>query len=1015
MKNITYISAGAGSGKTTRIIKELVTAINSGVQPSQIIMTTFTRAAAQEMRERAKQKLLELGQPDKANEMDAAMIGTIHSVCLSFLQKYWYLAGISPETQQMDENDFKLYVDRSLFENVSEKDMQDFERWRKVLDLKKNDGTSTKPYVNYWRDWLRTMVDKVRYYHIDDLTESRERSIQEIEDVWSRNGFNREEYERCLVVIKQKLDQNIYNKNGTENNNVQTRLDGLLTFNPIQSQGKTPFTPITCIKDEYPAWAAAITKAAFSDEAKEAMIAIVNKLFDVLGAWKEEYAVYKKQKKMLDFNDMEVEFCRLLEHEEVKKELEQYKLVLVDEFQDCNPMQVDIFKHISDFVGRSIWVGDPKQAIYGFRGTDTALVKEVSDRIIDKENGCIRDTLHDNHRSRHALVEHVNRIFLQVFDKAPFSLAEGEIKLDPKRADVLSEQKYLDEWSIKKKGNSLDFSNLAHEIYELVDGEKKVCVQPKGTEATRPAQYGDIAILVRKNSTIAKIANALRAQGVPFFAPEAKDANATPIEEVLLMALMQYHLSAKYRSHLRADILHLMKNIATDELVDDYFSQISVSVGEDGKRKYDGKAEWKQDDELIQQIDAISKEYYAKPVYETMCTFVDRLNLYVLVAQWGDAEIRRSNISGLLRLAKTYDDHCKILEISNPTYADFAKYMEEADAKTDLNMTSNSVKILTMHKSKGLEWPIVVYYDKDNSFTDDDSIISKEFFGIREQRKDDRTYWLRVFPSAGCDSTMSPMLMTEPYFGASKIRICADEERLRYVSLTRARDMLITVAIAKEAPVYEQQDGTQKYQSIDTQKTHRDGSELMYVINPSKAKRPKTDYKTKTVEARRIPLHADEQLTGMFAIGTCIHNIYAAYNPVKGKEASIRMAQTIIDSYSQEVRTAIRAEEVIEAIESLYAYLTKTYGAPTATKHELPFAHLSENGQLVHGEMDLLWYTKDGVVLVDYKNTKKEEPNPEEYMGQLAAYSEAIKSAGLTLREAVLYYATLGKIITISL
>lgn len=1000
MKNITYISAGAGSGKTTRIINELVAAINNGVKPSQIIMTTFTRAAAQEMRERAKQKLLELGQPDKANEMDAAMIGTIHSVCLSFLQKYWYLAGISPETQQMDENDFKLYVDRSLFENVSEKDMQDFERWRKMLDLKKNDGIS-KPYVNYWREWLRTMVDKVRYYQINDLTESRERSIQEIEDVWSRNGFDQAEYERCKQAYIDVM---------SGNGRLKKRVEYVSTYNPIEKKGEIEKNYREYKVDEniHKAWMTAAAKAAFTDDAKKAMIAIVNKLFDVLGAWKEEYATYKKQHKMLDFNDMEVEFCQLLEHEEVQAELMQYKLVLVDEFQDCNPMQVDIFSRISDIVERSIWVGDPKQAIYGFRGTDTTLVKEVSDQIKEGEEGCHRETLPANYRSRHALVEHVNSTFSHIFDKAPFSLSEKEITLESKRADVLGEQPHCIEWNTTSK-----FENLAHEIYELVDGEKKVCVQPKGTEATRPAQYGDIAILVRKNSTIAKIANALRAQRVPFFAPEAKDANATPLEEALLMALMQYHLSAKYRSHLRADILHLMRNIATDELVDDYLSQISVSVGEDGKRKYDGKAEWKQDDELIQQIDAISKEYYAKPVYETMCAFVDRLNLYDLAAQWGDAEIRRSNISGLLRLAKTYDDHCKILEIAKPTYADFAKYMEEADAKTDLNMTSNSVKILTMHKSKGLEWPIVVYYDKDNSFADDDSIISKEFFGIREQRKDDRTYWLRVFPSAGCDSTMSPMLMTESYFEASKTRICADEERLRYVSLTRARDMLITVAIDREAPVYEQQDGTQKYQSIDTQATRRKGSELTYAINPSKAKRQKADYKTETMEAKRISLHTEELPAAMPAIGTCIHNIYAAYDPAKDKEATIRMAQTIIESYS--VQAAIRADEVIEAIESLYAYLTKTYGAPTATKHELPFAHLSENGQLVHGEMDLLWYTKDGVVLVDYKNTKKEEPNPKEYMGQLTAYSEAIKSAGLILRGAVLYYATLGNIITISL
>ena len=165
MKNITYISAGAGSGKTTRIIKELVTALQK-IRPSEVMMTTFTRAAAQEMQERAKKELLELGKINEANEMGAATIGTIHSVCLRFIQKYWYLIGISPDCQQMDENDFNSYVDQSLFEKVSTEDMVNFEKWRKVLDLKKFDG---KPYVAYWRDWLRIMVNKARYYHIDDL------------------------------------------------------------------------------------------------------------------------------------------------------------------------------------------------------------------------------------------------------------------------------------------------------------------------------------------------------------------------------------------------------------------------------------------------------------------------------------------------------------------------------------------------------------------------------------------------------------------------------------------------------------------------------------------------------------------------------------------------------------------------------------------------------------------------------------------------------------------------------
>ena len=200
MKNITYISAGAGSGKTTRIIKKLVDAIKDNenpCRPSEIMMTTYTRAAAQEMQERAKKKLLELHMPDKANEMGAATIGTIHSVCLRFIQKYWYLIGISPDCQQMDENDFNSYVDQSLFDQVSKEDMILLEKWRKTLDWKKKEGENTKPYVDFWREWLRTMVNKVRYYHIDDLKQSRKKSIEEITAVFASYAYSAAEYTRC--------------------------------------------------------------------------------------------------------------------------------------------------------------------------------------------------------------------------------------------------------------------------------------------------------------------------------------------------------------------------------------------------------------------------------------------------------------------------------------------------------------------------------------------------------------------------------------------------------------------------------------------------------------------------------------------------------------------------------------------------------------------------------------------------------------------------------------------------
>ena len=1003
MKNITYISAGAGSGKTTRIIAELVNAIKGGIRPSEIIMTTFTRAAAQEMRERAKAELLKQGLNDKANEMGAATIGTIHSVCLRFLQKYWYLVGLSPEIQEMDENDFNTYVDRSLFLHVFESDMQQFEQWRRVLDWKHSDGSVPKPYTSYWRDWLRQMANIVRYYHIDDLTQSREKSIEDINAVFDRNAFNQDEYDRCKQGFIDALHTKTQ-KDGTLQQAASDRLKALATYDPIASNGIVKITVLKDIEDAYQAWALAAGKVAFSDSKRQAAIAIVEKLFDILSQWRGEYQAYKLSHKMLDYNDMEVYFYLLLQQDDVKAELANYQLVLVDEFQDCNPIQVDIFSRISDMVPRSIWVGDPKQAIYGFRGTDTTLVKEVSDRIIHGKDGCVRGTTNTNYRSLPRLVEHVNTTFLPVFRDNPFALAEEEIVLNSSRTNRL-DCECIQEWVLNKKGKSVDLSGIAESIRQLVE-EGNIYVEPKN-QPKRLAQYGDIAILVRKNATIDKLCDVLRAAGIPFFAPQNNDKINQPIEVRLLMTLAQYKLSPKYRPHLRADILHLLENIPTQDLLTDYFEHLSVLVDEDGKRRYEGRDEWKLDNPLVQCTEQIMQDCYAMGMYDTLTTMVDRLRLYDLVAMWGDAEIRRSNISRVLQLAKSFDRHCDILDIEKATYADYAKYMDDSKAKDELNLDSPSVKILTMHKSKGLEWPIVIYYDFDSDFAEDGKILEREFFGIREQRLQE-TYWLRVFPPIS--GTALPQLYQESYFRDSKQRVEADETRLRYVSLTRARDILITIREDKDAqPCNLPQARPQTYTLIDIAQTQQNGSDLPYHINPSKSGITSTLMPSPATEVSRIHIPEPNEDVRMSFIGTCIHNIYAAYDASMDEHTATQMAQRIIDSVR--LSQILNAKEVIVAIRSLYDHLTKQYGAPTSVGHEVPFSYVRNNGQLLRGEIDLLWHTSDGVVLVDYKNIQGDEANPEHYAAQMEAYREVIRAAKFNCKAIVLFYATLGKII----
>ena len=1007
MKNITYISAGAGSGKTTRIIDKLVEVIENETRPSEIMMTTFTRAAAQEMQERAKKKLLELGMPDKANEMGAATIGTIHSVCLRFIRKYWYLIGISPDIQEMDENDFKMYVDLSLFQQVTEADMQMFEEWRKELGLTYYSGSRTEPYVNYWRDWLRTMVDKARYYRIEDLKQSCDNSIEQIEDIFVRYAFDNNKYTACTeryVNLLQGIPRATQRINKIQRH--APLLDGRVSkMDPLQKWNEK-------LEQANNDWLFEANKVIFTNSQKETAIALVEKLFNILTKWQKQYQAYKLTHKMLDFKDMEVYFLNLLEKPEVQAEISNYKLVLVDEFQDCNPMQIDIFKRISDLVPRSIWVGDPKQAIYGFRGTDTALVKEVSKQIVDGEDGCLRDSLDTSYRSREELVKFVNDEFLPIFSNAPFSLPVkpvNEIELKAGRTYAIENPPLpLQSWTVPNE------EGIAYQIRELITQEQTY-IQPKDKNLSpRLAQYGDIAILVRTNEEVENIAGALRNFGVPFYATEGKDKEVQSIEQRLLMALAQYKYSSRLRPHLRADILHLLKNESTEALLNDYFAHISVTFDEENNRQYNGQDEWKTKDKLIQRIEQIITDCYAKSLYETLTSFVDRLNLYDLVAIWGDSEIRHSNIHKILQLAKSFDHHCEILKITKPSFADYTKYMDDASAKMDLNLDSPSVKILTMHKSKGLEWPIVIYYNADNKSTSDEKIVSKEFFGIREQRNadDSNSYWLRVFPPLAGQQSLSrytPYLSKESYFFSSKERIEAYETRLRYVSLTRARDVLIQVNMNSDAPVYTSNPKPQTYTLIDTDKTQQEGSDLTYLVNPSKSGITSDLKPYDPIEVDRIHIPEEKGDVHMSTIGTCIHNIYAAYDASMDEQMSISMAQRLIES--AKLTEILKAEDVIKAIRSLYDYLNREHGSPTSIAHEVPFSIVRKNKQLLRGEIDLLWYTEDGVVLVDYKNIQGEEANPEHYASQMEAYREVIESAGLKCKGIVLFYATLGQII----
>lgn len=161
MKNVTYINAGAGSGKTYRLTETLTALIKEKkVNPSEVILTTFTNKAANEFKEKAKAFLYDEGLYDAAIELDHAMIGTVHSVCQRLIGKYWFHLGLSPSMGVMAEEDTAYYISQSLSELPTEEELKVLHQFARYFDLRemKDFKPTSSIYYNVWQGHLKAII-----------------------------------------------------------------------------------------------------------------------------------------------------------------------------------------------------------------------------------------------------------------------------------------------------------------------------------------------------------------------------------------------------------------------------------------------------------------------------------------------------------------------------------------------------------------------------------------------------------------------------------------------------------------------------------------------------------------------------------------------------------------------------------------------------------------------------------------------------------------------------------------
>lgn len=438
------------------------------------------------------------------------------------------------------------------------------------------------------------------------------------------------------------------------------------------------------------------------------------------------------------------------------------------------------------------------------------------------------------------------------------------------------------------------------------------------------------------------------------------------------------------------------------------------------------------------------------------------------------ASQRERTLQALIEDAQAFDNNAETMgEASSIEH--YLIHLDQEGIIVKEGFFQEGVHVLTYHRSKGLQWNVVILCSLDDNSLNENTLKKRFAIGVNYIRVSDPNanqlysdYYLTCLPAflSSPNSNLNEDMMAEiaklstynQYVG----RMIYESQRLLYVGVTRARDYLITTSlegrtmqwlidsgitpvinntgdyqaifgegkdISESRFVKVVDDGSYKsqpepkYYSCRKEQTTTKELDEKY-LSPSKMKdsaltekvQPRVLYPVKDEIPHPIQVGNGDEYDIM---GTCVHNIFAIYEPQADAAEMRNKAQNIINAFGMN-KMLPDVEGILLSISSLYQYLEKLYGKPIRVEHEVPFRR-ETNGQVVSGEMDLLWYTSPTEsVLIDFKNypgimanalNKTDKEYVGQYAVQLKAYEEALVDAGMTVKVKLIYYSVLGYLV----
>ncbi len=977
------VSAGAGSGKTAVLTQRVLRKLQDGVDIRKILVLTFTNEAAGEMKNRIRKEIKKNNLKEALEYLDTAYITTFDAYALSIVKKYHYLLNISPEVKIIDTSIINLEKKKildDLFNEFYAKKDEDF--LNLINDFTVRDDTEIKKVILNIKNGLDLRIDKEEYLN-NYLT-----------NFYNEEYFNKliAEYfnylknlcldlENKIMLFGDLVDsekyQKVYNTyskvfNPQKYDNL-AKVDFKISLRGLEDDEKKLYQEIkdlgNNIKD----------LCSYNyDELKESYFSTkkyTSSIINIITNLDKRLTNYKYQNNAFEFNDIAKMAIKIVkDNQNIKEELKNYfNEILIDEYQDTSDLQEEFIQNISN--NNVYMVGDIKQSIYRFRNANPNIFKNKYDLYKDNKGGIVIDLL-ENFRSRKEVLEDINTIFNLVMTDSI-----GGINYQDRQAMIFGNNAYEEEGKTEENNHldilkytedktysnseieafiiAKDILNKINNNYEIYDFDLK---------KLRKVIYSDFCLILDRGRDMPLYKRIFEYFNIPL---EINDDTDLTMEQDMIIL---------------KNILGFIIKVANKEY-DQEFKYNFVSIARSFLKEY-------TDNEIL---DIITNNKIFKTDIYTTCKeltnniglktpsiiieeIINKFNFYEKLIKVGDINNSIERIDYILNLASNAED-------LGLTIKDFKDYLEEMITSDDTikykvgKSTLNCVKIMNIHKSKGLQFPICYYAGLKNKFNFKD--LTKRFIY-------DKNYGIITpYFKEGIGTLFVKELVKNNYYKEE----ISEKIRLLYVALTRSKEKIIIVIpeFNKEGLINNQVD-------LNIGLNYRSFYDIFTSISLNLSKYTKIinledlelthDYQK--INLRNPELSKDNNKIKFQELNTLKEIIDNSHASKTIKELiDLKQAQTL--AYGTSIHEMLELTNLKDLnINNKYVNnLQNTFDLITPNIYqELEFIFKEENIEY-HGIIDLMLEYPDEIKIIDYK---LKNINDKEYTKQLNVYYNYVKS-----------------------